>query len=260
MRPAVGGKRGLAGLFWGLPFGLGLFFVSSLVSASPVYLDESYQVELPGSKDQAEPEPRENREPAQHNWEPPERHRRQQEEAPEESSFGEGPDLSFLGEVMMWVFIAAAALVLLTFLVMAIKQRQRGTDDEDLDEEEEEEELDEEDEALTAEEVLEELGMEVATQEHEDLAAQERYSEAVHALLLAVLRVQIARATVRIRASHTAHELSALLSLDEPLQMAFEALLRGAESAHFGMRRLGQSDYLHFRGISSALLNESEAQ
>ncbi len=75
------------------------------------------------------------------------------------------------------------------------------------------------------------------------LAAQGRYAEAVHALLLAAIRHFAERARVPIQPSRTSRELVRLLPLGAEARTAFSDLVRTVELSLFGGAPVGQEEY-----------------
>jgi Tfp pilus assembly protein PilX len=75
------------------------------------------------------------------------------------------------------------------------------------------------------------------------LAAEGRYAEAVHALLLAAIRHFAERSRVSIQPSRTSRELVRLLPLGAEAREAFSDLVRTVELSLFGGAPVGQEEY-----------------
>jgi hypothetical protein len=75
------------------------------------------------------------------------------------------------------------------------------------------------------------------------LAAQGRYAEAVHALLLAAIRHFAERSRTAIQPSRTSRELVRLLPLGPEAREAFAELVRTVELSLFGGADVGAEDY-----------------
>lgn len=75
------------------------------------------------------------------------------------------------------------------------------------------------------------------------LAAEGRYAEAVHALLLAAIRHFAERSRVSIQPSRTSRELVRLLPLGAEAREAFSDLVRTVELSLFGGSPVGQEEY-----------------
>ncbi|MFL6195792.1 MAG: DUF4129 domain-containing protein [Thermoanaerobaculia bacterium] len=75
------------------------------------------------------------------------------------------------------------------------------------------------------------------------LAAEGRYAEAVHALLLAAIRHFAERARVTIQPSRTSRELVRLLPLGPDAREAFAELVRTVELSLFGGAPVAAEDY-----------------
>ena len=75
------------------------------------------------------------------------------------------------------------------------------------------------------------------------LAAEGRYAEAVHALLLAAIRHFAERSRVPVQPSRTSRELVRLLPLGAEAREAFSDLVRTVELSLFGGAPVGQEEY-----------------
>jgi len=75
------------------------------------------------------------------------------------------------------------------------------------------------------------------------LAAEERWSEALHALLLQAIRVLSAGSPVTLRPSYTSRELLRLVPLSGEAQQAFAGLVRAVELSLFGGAQVGPDEY-----------------
>ncbi|MBW8873990.1 MAG: DUF4129 domain-containing protein [Acidobacteria bacterium] len=75
------------------------------------------------------------------------------------------------------------------------------------------------------------------------LAAEGRYGEAIHALLLAAIHHFAARAHMTVQPSRTSRELARLLPLRSESRTAFDELVRAVERTLFGGEAAGPEDY-----------------
>jgi hypothetical protein len=75
------------------------------------------------------------------------------------------------------------------------------------------------------------------------LAAEGRYGEAIHALLLAAIHHFAARARMQVPQSRTSRELARLLPLGAEARVAFNELVRAVELYLFGGVDAGREDY-----------------
>ncbi len=75
------------------------------------------------------------------------------------------------------------------------------------------------------------------------LAAEGRYGEAIHALLLAAIHHFAARAHMTVQPSRTSRELARLLPLRSESRAAFDELVRAVERTLFGGEAAGPEDY-----------------
>ena len=74
-------------------------------------------------------------------------------------------------------------------------------------------------------------------------AAEGRYGEAIHTLLLCALDALQAGRDVVLPASSTSREVARTAALPQPARSAFEALVAAVERSHFAARRPSASDY-----------------
>jgi hypothetical protein len=86
-------------------------------------------------------------------------------------------------------------------------------------------------------------GPELSFEDAARLAAEGRYGEAVHALLLAAIRHFAARTRTAIQPSRTSRELVRLLPLAPDAREAFADLVRTVELSLFGGGEVGAEDY-----------------
>jgi hypothetical protein len=131
-----------------------------------------------------------------------------------------------IGKVVFIVLIVVVVLLLVGWLGQAFLGRRR--------------------EAPAAEVAAEEgavRGREPAFDEATRLAAEGRYAEAVHALLLAAIRHFAERSRVSIQPSRTSRELVRLLPLGAEAREAFSDLVRTVELSLFGGAPVGQEEY-----------------
>jgi hypothetical protein len=75
------------------------------------------------------------------------------------------------------------------------------------------------------------------------LAAEGRYAEAVHALLIAAIRHFAERSRTAVQPSRTSRELVKLLPLGPDARAAFADLVRTVELSLFGGAPVGAEDY-----------------
>ena len=86
-------------------------------------------------------------------------------------------------------------------------------------------------------------GAELSFEDAARLAAEGRYAEAVHALLLAAIRHFAARTRTAIQPSRTSRELVRTLPLPPEAREAFADLVRTVERSLFGGEPLGAEEY-----------------
>jgi hypothetical protein len=82
-----------------------------------------------------------------------------------------------------------------------------------------------------------------AGDEAERLAAEGRWGEALHALLLQAIRHLTAGSPVALRASYTSRELLRLVPLSGEARQAFAGLVRAVELSLFGGAPVGPDEY-----------------
>lgn len=134
-----------------------------------------------------------------------------------------------IGQAVFFVLAVVVVLLLVGWLGQAIILRRRGA---------------------PADEVAAEGAEGAAVREREPtfdeatrLAAEGRYAEAVHALLLAAIRHFAERSRVSIQPSRTSRELVRLLPLGAEAREAFSDLVRTVELSLFGGAPVGQEEY-----------------
>lgn len=88
----------------------------------------------------------------------------------------------------------------------------------------------------------------------DDLAAQGRHGEAIHALLLAVLTRLRERAAMAWRGSTTAREIVNQSDLSNDQEDLLGMLVRSSELAHFGGRDAGHGEFSQCRNSALKLL------
>ncbi len=134
-----------------------------------------------------------------------------------------------IGQVVFMVLIAVVVLLLVGWIgQMIVLRRRKAPADE------------------AAGEGAEEGAVRVREPAFEEairLAAEGRYAEAVHALLLAAIRHFAERSRVAIQPSRTSRELVRLLPLGAEAREAFADLVRTVELSLFGGAPVGQEEY-----------------
>lgn len=131
-----------------------------------------------------------------------------------------------IGKVLFLILIVVVVLLLAGWLGQAVFRRRRGDE--------------------TVEVAVEETAVrerEPTFDEATRLAAEGRYAEAVHALLLAAIRHFAERSRVAIQPSRTSRELVRLLPLGADAREAFSDLVRTVELSLFGGAFVGQEEY-----------------
>ena len=134
-----------------------------------------------------------------------------------------------IGKVVFLVLIVVVVLLLVGWIGQIVIQRRRKAPA---------------DQAAT--EGAEEAAVRMREPAFEDaarLAAEGRYAEAVHALLLAAIRHFAERSRVSIQPSRTSRELVRLLPLGAEAREAFSDLVRTVELSLFGGAPVGQEEY-----------------
>jgi hypothetical protein len=133
-----------------------------------------------------------------------------------------------LGKALFLVLIAVALVLLVVWLAGAVLRRGSLVTDAP------EEGGAPADEAPRREPTFDEAGK---------LAAEGRYAEAVHALLLTAIRHFAERSRVATEPSRTSRELVRLLPLGPETRKAFAELVRMVELSLFGGAAVGREDY-----------------
>lgn len=136
---------------------------------------------------------------------------------------------AFLGQVVFVVFVIVAVLLILGWLSRELIHRGRQTPEESPGAEE-----------PAAPDAAE---REPAFEDAALLAADGRYAEAIHALLLAAIRHFAERARVAVQPSRTSRELVRLLPLGAEAREAFTELVRTVELSLFGGVAVGRDEY-----------------
>ncbi|HEY4572363.1 MAG TPA: DUF4129 domain-containing protein, partial [Thermoanaerobaculia bacterium] len=171
------------------------------------------------------------REPGQHRPRP----RRSPGEGDEEGaaeravaipSLGAG---AFLGKVVFIVLVVVVALLMLGWILRELVDRRRKSVAEARPE------------AATAAAAAPALNL--SFDDASRLAAEGRYAEAVHALLLAAIRHFAERSRTAIQPSRTSRELVRTLPLGPDAREAFSELVRTVELSLFGGAPVGAEDY-----------------
>lgn len=162
------------------------------------------------------------------------------------SSADEG--LGAVGQATLWVLLAIAGLILVVAIARAVMRRRKGAKDapdDALDEQDEQADEDEDAQGAgaPADAVLAALRDEAADADHARLAAEGRFAEAIHALLLEVLTALVRRASLRQLTSLTARELVRELGLDAEARAALGRLVAAAERCHFGLQPADRPAY-----------------
>jgi hypothetical protein len=134
-----------------------------------------------------------------------------------------------IGQVVFIVLIVVVVLLLAGWLGQAVVKRRRGAETVEVAP------ADAEGGAVREREPT----FDEATR----LAAEGRYAEAVHALLLAAIRHFAERSRVSIQPSRTSRELVRLLPLGAEAREAFSDLVRTVELSLFGGAPVGAEEY-----------------
>ena len=134
---------------------------------------------------------------------------------------------AFLAKIVFIVLLAVAVLLVLGWLLRELIQRRRTRADTDGTEE-------------PAAEIIE---REPAFEEAARLAAEGRYAEAIHALLLAAIRHFAERSRTPVQPSRTSRELVRLLPLGAETRGAFTELVKTVELSLFGGVPVGREEY-----------------
>ncbi|HEX4964919.1 MAG TPA: DUF4129 domain-containing protein [Thermoanaerobaculia bacterium] len=134
-----------------------------------------------------------------------------------------------LAQIVFIVLLVAALILFLGWLIQGLVARRRFSSPE----------------GGTTEEAAEAAGPQ-AEPELEDatrLAAEGRYGEAIHALLLAAIHHFASRARTVVQPSRTSRELVRLLPLGGDSRASFNELVRAVERTLFGGEEAGREDY-----------------
>lgn len=135
---------------------------------------------------------------------------------------------AFLAKIVFLVLLVVVVLLLLGWLLREVLGRGRKTAVESGTPEE------------TAADAPE---REPAFEDASRLAAEGRYAEAIHALLLAAIRYFAERSRTPIQPSRTSRELVRLLPLGAETREAFTELVRAVEVSLFGGVAVGPEEY-----------------
>ena len=134
-----------------------------------------------------------------------------------------------LGKVIFVVLLVVAGVLVLGWITRELLARRRSADPRTVPEAEASP-------ASTGERAL-------VFDDASRLAAEGRYAEAVHALLLAAIRHFAERSRTAIQPSRTSRELVRLLPLGPEAREAFAELVRTVELSLFGGADVGAEDY-----------------
>ena len=136
---------------------------------------------------------------------------------------------AFLARIVFLILLVVAVLLIGVWIVGAITQRRRSPEQEGA--------------ADTGAESASALAREPDFDEAARLAAEGRYAEAIHALLLAAIRHYAERSRTPIQPSRTSRELIRLLPLGAETREAFAELVRAVELSLFGGAPVGAEEY-----------------
>jgi hypothetical protein len=136
---------------------------------------------------------------------------------------------AFLTQVIFVVLLVAAGLLLVGWIGREVLERRRRSAAAPSSEED----------AAAASAPALNLSFEDASR----LAAEGRYAEAVHALLLAAIRYFAERTRTAVQPSRTSRELVRVLPLGPETREAFSELVRTVELSLFGGAEVGPEDY-----------------
>jgi hypothetical protein len=134
-----------------------------------------------------------------------------------------------LGKVIFVVLLVVAGVLILGWIARELLARRRGADPRTVPE------------AGASPASLGEKAL--VFDDAARLAAEGRYAEAVHALLLAAIRHFAERSRTAIQPSRTSRELVRLLPLGPEAREAFAELVRTVELSLFGGAAVGPEDY-----------------
>jgi len=172
----------------------------------------------------------ETREPGQHRPDPKRPPGGDEEGAAERSvaipALGAG---AFLGKVVFIVLFVVVVLLIVGWILREVVDRRRKSVAEARPE------------AATAAAAAPALNL--SFDDASRLAAEGRYAEAVHALLLAAIRHFAERSRTAIQPSRTSRELVRTLPLGPDAREAFSELVRTVELSLFGGAPVGAEDY-----------------
>lgn len=136
---------------------------------------------------------------------------------------------AFLGRLIFVVLLAVVGVLFVTWIVREIVARRRRSAGPRS--------------APAAAAVASPLEREPSFDDASGLAAEGRYAEAVHALLLAAIRHFAERSRTAVQPSRTSRELVRLLPLGPETREAFAELVRTVELSLFGGGSVGAEDY-----------------
>jgi hypothetical protein len=135
-------------------------------------------------------------------------------------------EVSTLVHVVLWVLLSAAAVLGVLWVVQTLPQRRRSTADV----------------AAPERTARETSGREIPG-DPAGLAAQGRYTEAVHALLLTAIALLSRRFRLPLPPSRTSRELLRALPIQGAAREAFAGLVRTVERSWFGGAAIGPEEY-----------------
>ena len=167
---------------------------------------------------------------------PQKRYEGRSRRAPEDAPAG-GPDVSipslgagaFLGKVIFVVLIVVAVLLIVGWIAREAVERRRRSSVAARPE--------------TAAGAAAAPQLALSFDDASRLAAEGRYAEAVHALLLAAIRHFAERSRTAVQPSRTSRELVRTLPLGPEAREAFGELVRTVELSLFGGAPVGAEDY-----------------
>jgi hypothetical protein len=135
---------------------------------------------------------------------------------------------AFLGKLIFTVLLVVVGVLIVTWIAREILRRRRGARKDPVAD------------PIAAASALE---REPAFDDASRLAAEGRYAEAVHALLLAAIRHFAERSRTPVQPSRTSRELVRLLPLGPEAREAFAELVRTVELSLFGGADVEAADY-----------------
>jgi Domain of unknown function (DUF4129) len=139
--------------------------------------------------------------------------------------------LAPLATLVLYVLIAAAVLLILSWIALEAVNRRRGRGPQPGPK------------AEPGEEGEAAPGRDAALDDASRLAAQGRYGEAIHVLLLVAIRRLAERSRTTLPPSRTSRELVRLLPLGAESRESFAELVRSVELSLFGGVAAGPEDY-----------------